>query len=510
MKPFTSLFAKILAWFFLNLLLVGGVLFAFFLFQPQVDLYSIFGKQAQDRIRAAGRLISHDLAQASVSEWPAVLSRHGEIYQVDFVLFMEDGSRWYSREMEIPASVLERVDNSFQTLSYRRGRNQKGFRGPMHQHRGMMMNRSYEDVFPIQKQYENHSMMAAKGTGRNFRLMMTTNDPTRHWAGTRIFLFTAPNHPPLAGLLVAVSDSMTGNGFFFDPLPWIAVAVVVILLSVIVWIPLVRNITKPLARMTRAAEEIANGRFDMAIQEKRQDEIGRLGAAINHMTSRLFHLVRGQKRFLGDVAHELGSPIARLQFGLGILEQNVDAENQQRVADVMEDVGHMSDLVNELLSFSRAEMNPSKVMLEKIHLLPIVRRAVQRETNPEDVIEMAVVPEIQVKADAELLARAISNVLRNALKYAAGTGPIRVMAESDKDQVVIRIADNGSGVPESHLDQLFEPFFRPEASRNRDSGGVGLGLAIVKTCIETCEGTVSARNLQPQGFEVVMRLHGCG
>ena len=258
--------------------------------------------------------------------------------------------------------------------------------------------------------------------------------------------------------------------------------------------------------MTRAAEEIANGRFDVTIDEKRKDEIGRLGNAINHMTSRLFGFVNGQKRFLGDVAHELGSPIARIQFGLGILEQHSDEENRKRVTDVMEDVDHMSRLVNELLSFSKAAMKPSKTVLQQILLLPVVERAVGRETKPEDEMIIQVDPSIRVLADPELLTRAISNIVRNAVKYAAKSGPITIMAETGKDQATIRIRDNGPGVPENDLDQLFEPFFRPEPARDRESGGVGLGLAIVKTCVETCEGTVVARNLQPRGFEVTIRL----
>ncbi len=129
---------------------------------------------------------------------------------------------------------------------------------------------------------------------------------------------------------------------------------------------MVRNITRPLGRMTRATEEIAKGRFDVSIHEPRADEIGRLARAINHMTSRLSAFVKGQKRFLGDVAHELGSPIARIQFGLGALEQRVEGENRKRVIEVMEDVDHLSKLVNELLAFSRADMKSKRLNWKKL------------------------------------------------------------------------------------------------------------------------------------------------
>jgi len=286
----------------------------------------------------------------------------------------------------------------------------------------------------------------------------------------------------------------------------IIVAAAVMLISALLWIPLVRNITRPLARMTHAAEEIAKGRFDVRINEPRADEIGRLGSSINHMTSRLCGFVKGQKSFLGDVAHELGSPIARIQIGLGILEQHVDANNRKQVVDVMEDVTHMSNLVNELLCFSRAEMDTAKVMLNTIELLPVLQRAVQRESMPTTEIITKIDPKIRVIADPELLARALANIIRNAVKYAGDAGPIHVSAKREGNKIEIQVKDSGPGVPDDLVEQLFEPFFRPEPSRDRCSGGVGLGLAIVKTCIETCKGTVSARNLKPKGFAVTITL----
>ena len=109
-------------------------------------------------------------------------------------------------------------------------------------------------------------------------------------------------------------------------------------------------------------------------------------------------------------------------------------------------------------------------------------------------------------ADPELLVRALANIIRNAVKYAGDAGPIQVSAKRKENKTEIEIRDSGPGVPDDLLEQLFEPFFRPQPSRDRGSGGVGLGLAIVKTCIETCKGTVYARNLKPKGFAVTITL----
>lgn len=224
------------------------------------------------------------------------------------------------------------------------------------------------------------------------------------------------------------------------------------------------------------------------------------------MTSRLSALVKGQKRFLGDVAHELGSPIARIQLGLGVLQQRVHDENSQRVNDVMEDVDHMSKLVTELLSFSRADTSKKTVQLETIYLLPVIQAAVKRERTPAVEILTHIDQHIRVVASADLLTRAVANIIRNAIKYAGDAGPISVLAERKKDTIELEVRDSGPGVNSDLLEHLFEPFFRPEPSRNRDSGGVGLGLAIVKTCIDACKATVSARNIKPKGFAVTISL----
>ena len=184
----------------------------------------------------------------------------------------------------------------------------------------------------------------------------------------------------------------------------------------------------------------------------------------------------------------------------------MDEESRERVADVAEDVDHLSNLVNELLSFSRAEMNPSKVRLGRAQLLPVVERAVGREGTPGAEIITDVDPGLTVVCDTELLARALSNLVRNAVKYAGEAGPIRVSATGENGTVSIAVSDEGPGVPEELVERIFEPFFRPEPSRDRDSGGVGLGLAIVKTCVETCRGTATARNLHPRGFSVTLNL----
>jgi len=113
MKPFSSLFSKILLCFFMNLALVAAVLVVFFAFQSQIDLHSIFGQQASDRLRTAGRLISYELNQVPTANWSDVLARHAEIHQVDFALLLKGGLQSLSKDMDIPEAVIKMVKGAF-------------------------------------------------------------------------------------------------------------------------------------------------------------------------------------------------------------------------------------------------------------------------------------------------------------------------------------------------------------------------------------------------------------
>ena len=299
---------------------------------------------------------------------------------------------------------------------------------------------------------------------------------------------------------------MSAGGLFFDFKPWLAVALGAVLFSALLWAPLVRGITHSIAQMTQTTRQIAEGRFDARTQDGRRDELGLLGQSINRMAARLSGFVTGQKRFLGDVAHELCSPLARIQVALGILEQRADEKQQGYVNDVREEVQHMSSLVNELLSFSRASLGSSTIKLQPLIVRQVVDKAVSRENTEGVQIRLQVADDLCVLAEPELLVRSLSNLLRNAIRYAGHAGPITVSARREDNYVVVTVADCGPGVPEGELAQIFDPFYRLDGSRDANTGGVGLGLAIVKTCIESCRGSVACRNRQPSGLEVDLRL----
>ena len=139
-------------------------------------------------------------------------------------------------------------------------------------------------------------------------------------------------------------------------------------------------------------------------------------------------------------------------------------------------------------------------------LMPLVDEVVNRERNGTGEIAVCIEPTSVVLADAEYLRRAVGNLVRNAIAYAGNAGPIRIESKHGTDWVRLLVQDEGPGLPNSELDAVFEPFYRPDISRDRQTGGVGLGLAIVKNCVEACGGSVHCLSRKPAGLEVVLEF----
>jgi two-component system sensor histidine kinase CpxA len=269
---------------------------------------------------------------------------------------------------------------------------------------------------------------------------------------------------------------------------------------------MVRHLTGSISRITKATEDMARGHFVTRVNERRNDELGRLGQAINLMAGQLDHFVKGQKRFLGDIAHELCSPLVRMEMGLSVLEQRAPGALLQRLEDVREEVREMSGLVNELLSFSKAGLMAEGASLESVDLTDLVETTIMREATGGIQVHSELPADARVFGVHRLLERALSNVLRNARRYAGDAGPISVSARAIGSTVELTVIDQGPGVPAEALARLFDAFYRPDQARSRETGGSGLGLAIVKTCVEACQGKVSATNRPEGGLEVKMTL----
>ena len=537
MKLRFPLYAKILLWFFLNLVLLAAVVFVLLRAQFNSGFDWLLAAGAGQRLQAVSDVIVADLGDRRRAEWDEVLKRFNDAYQLQFFLFdNNNGTQIAGEPIQLPPVVRARLP---------------GPRGPLARpgSPGDFTDRPLPEDRPDRSPPvpDRPPRALTPLPGENPKYVVRTSDPTRYWVLVRVAV-RGPGLPrPMPATLAVVSSTLSAGGLFFDFKPWLAVGFGAVALSALLWLPLVRSLTRSIGQMTQATRQIAEGRFDGRVDEQRRDELGALGQSINRMAARLAGFVLGQKRFLGDIAHELCAPIARIQMALGILEQRADEKNQAYVEDLREEVQHMSNLVNELLSFSKASLGAPAIQLKPVLVRGLAEEAARRESigapasaglarpkasepamntgcpkpakagaprtatdyllsTADGQIYLDIPAELSVLAEPELLVRALANLLRNALRYAGPAGPITVSARQQGSEVLLTVSDCGPGVPEPELARIFDPFYRLDTARDAATGGVGLGLAIIKTCVESCRGSVTCRNRQPSGLEVTLKL----
>ena len=284
---------------------------------------------------------------------------------------------------------------------------------------------------------------------------------------------------------------------------WALFAVLAVLGSALLWWPFIVGITRAVVAVTRATERMADGHFEARVPVDRGDELGQLAAAVNRMAQRLENQLQAQKQFVADVAHEVTSPLARLRVGLDLLQPQLPASATATHADLEDDARQMAALLDELLLFSRAGLTAAATPAEPLDLVGLVREALERE-DAAGRVAVSPAETAAIAGHRALLVRAIANLVRNALRY--GRPPVELRLERDGADWCLRVLDRGPGVPPEALVRLGEPFYRPDAARDRDSGGTGLGLAIVRRCMESVGGRLRLANREGGGFEVALWL----
>lgn len=495
---------QILSWFFLNLLLVGTGAFLLLTTNGGPLLNILISGKAAERLDAIAADVAERANGLPREKWSAVLDNYSRRYKMAFALTRRDGDLQAGKVPPVPASVAAKIREFPGTQRPPPPLPTSQADGAGDPHLAPRPPTDGPADFPYPRPAFDPSGPPNADAPDLSRFRFIVHADNLYWIGVRVpFPNEAGKHRGPSTLLL-VSSSLFSNGLLVDTTPLWVVACV-LLGSALFWLPLVRRITAPLRQMRDTAELMARGHFDTRIQIERGDEIGSLAGSINHLGERLEEFVSGQKRFLGDIAHELGSPLARMQFGLGIIEQQANAPLQPLLEDVREEVGQMSALLQEILQYTRADLH-TELHFEPLNLHELLLKVIAQENFAPNQITHQLPASITVHADAHLLQRAVANILRNAIRYAGHAGPVHVEAQTASSHVLLTVSDNGPGAPPELLHRLCDPFFRTESARTREMGGVGLGLAIVKRCVEACKGSISIRNRRPSGLEVEVKL----
>lgn len=477
MKTRFPLSLKILFWALLNLFIVAIIFILFFQFKYGAGLETLVGINTKKRITELAQIVANQLASKPQSEWNSVLKYFGEIYEVKLYLFRCNGAQVAGEPLSLSQPIIERLS------SIRGGGGMGGGRGAG---RGAFWMSQQEFREPLYFYYHD-------------------SESGNHWLGIRMFNLEKFG-PQGGGIALLVNIDSIYKSSLFDVRPLFITSGMAILISLLLWIPFLHNVTKAIKITTIATEKISQGDFSAKVNLKRKDELGVLGDSVNKLAERLEGFIQGQKRFLGDVSHELCSPLARVEMALGILEQKIPLEHQDYINDIREDLSHMSNLIKELLSYSKIGLKEKDIDLRTLKLSEIIGNAVELERVPDVTIKTDVPENIVALGNAELLERAFANLIRNAVQYAGKSGPVEITARYENENVVVSVSDHGPGVPENELQKIFDPFYRVEQSRSRDHGGMGLGLAIVRAAVNACKGSVVARNRLPHGLIVEVKL----
>ena len=504
------LLAKVLGWLILHLVILGLSFVLFVRWQLGMGLDSLLSGSAGERLGAFGDTVVSLIVELPRREWDESIQALAK--QKNLTAGILDSSDSVVFPNPPPPNVLERARAAMPPPRADAGPPGGGLgrpRRPRFDPGGGRPPRDFDDQdgppppdddpdFEVRDEIASVFLPKSKPA-----FLMRAENGDGYWAGILLHLPGVRDLQRRPVMLLLRSDRLDGSGMFFDFKPWLLGGLAVLMLSLAFWTPFVWGITRYVRRLTAAAERIASGHFEVSLPPRGNDELGNLGSTIEGMASRLDHLITGQKRFLGDAAHELCAPLARIRTGLAILEMKLTGADSTALSSIEADTAELAALVNEILAFSRAG-NRAPV-LRPVNLQTLVGEVLSRESADVES-EINVPSSLTLMADPTLLGRAIGNLVRNASLHAGPRAKVRIDAVESSDSVSISVTDNGPGVPSDEIARIFEPFYRLDRSRSRDTGGSGLGLAIVRSAIETCGGEASASLPEGGGFKVTLRL----
>lgn len=265
-------------------------------------------------------------------------------------------------------------------------------------------------------------------------------------------------------------------------------------------------VTRPARRLQQAAERVARGEFEAdPTLEQGPQEFKQAGASFNQMVDALNNIISGQQRLLSDISHELRSPLTRLRMATALAQRKQGQSNELSRIDT--EAERLEKMISELLELSRMQVNShQQQQIIDSHslwyeMLEDARFEAEQHHKTLTYNQLQAWP---LKGNPNLLISALENVIRNAIKY--GNNVIEVTFTPQQQQLLITIDDNGEGVPNDELDDIFRPFYRVSTARDRSSGGTGLGLAITESALRQHSGNIKATSSPLGGLRISMTL----
>ncbi len=267
-------------------------------------------------------------------------------------------------------------------------------------------------------------------------------------------------------------------------------------------------IYRDLQTMRQAAIEFGSENFSARVKLGKHSNLKNVADAFNIMAQKIQELIISHEALTHAVSHELKTPLARLQFSQEMLKQTLPASQHSKyIQTITQDIKELDELIDEMLSYAKFSADNLNLHLQNIPLDHWLKQLIQDYASEPITIDLTIQANAkskQTRLDSRLMSRAMHNIIRNGLRYAKSR--IIITLSLQKNQFSIVIEDDGAGIPENLMQQIFEPFARLDHSRSKHSGGYGLGLAIAKKIIEQHQGSILATRSKLGGAQFEINL----
>lgn len=270
--------------------------------------------------------------------------------------------------------------------------------------------------------------------------------------------------------------------------------------------------TAPIDNFISVSKEFSKGNFNVKAKEKGPLELVEMAKALNYMSTELDEYEQNRKKFVSDVSHELKTPLATIKL---ICDSIVTTDNpnfemiQDFLGDLSEEVDRLTRIVERLLTLTKMDSNQNNLSATPVDFVVMLNAIIRKLAPNAESKNIMLYSDYSVEALAPMLLdydkiwEAIYNIVDNAIKYTPEGGYVKLGLELLGRNVLVKIQDNGPGIPDDNKDRIFERFYRLDDSRARDTGGTGLGLAIAKEAIVLHGGQIKVED-GPEGGSVFM------
>ncbi len=262
---------------------------------------------------------------------------------------------------------------------------------------------------------------------------------------------------------------------------------------------LLRSQLKPIKALHEGVREIGEGNLDFEIETNRVDELGQLALSFNRMTQRIRKSLLARDQLLLDVSHELRSPLTRMLVAIEFLENNKTKQT------LYKNIKNMESMVTEILENERMNSPHGGLQTESINILDLLMDLCKNHQGQEPGVVLQCSPEdLIVTVDPTRVTTVLNNLLLNAIRHSNATDPIEVSCTRERDKILIKVQDYGSGIPQDDLPHIFEPFYRVDKSRSKQTGGYGLGMSVCKKIMEAHGGQIDISSSPNKGTCVLL------